>query len=78
MSKYKIRRIANNKTVIAQSGINEMTDIVSTKDVHSANPFVDKAIEIYKLDEDRATALKAKILKRGEFIVEPLSPSELL
>jgi len=45
MSKYKIRRIANNKTVIAQSGINEMTDIVSTKDVHSANPFVDKAID---------------------------------
>jgi hypothetical protein len=45
MSKYKIRRIANNKTVTAQSGINEMTDIVSTKDVHSANPFVDKAID---------------------------------
>jgi hypothetical protein len=45
MSKYKIRRIANNKTVIAQSGLNEMTDIVSTKDVHSANPFVDKAID---------------------------------
>jgi len=45
MSKYKIRRIATNKTVIAQSGINEMTDIVSTKDVHSANPFVDKAID---------------------------------
>jgi hypothetical protein len=45
MSKYKIRRIANNKNVIAQSGINEMTDIVSTKDVHSANPFVDKAID---------------------------------
>jgi hypothetical protein len=45
MSKYKIRRIANNKTVIAQSGINEMTDIKDTKDTHSSNPFVDMAID---------------------------------
>lgn len=44
MAKYKIRRIAD-KIVVSQSGINEMTDIVSTKDVHSANPFVDKAID---------------------------------
>ncbi len=44
MAKYKIRRIAD-KVVLSQSGINEMTDIVSTKDVHSANPFVDKAID---------------------------------
>jgi len=54
MSKYKIRRIANNKTVIAQSGINEMTDIVSTKDVHSANPFVDKAIDPKSIIEGTA------------------------
>lgn len=45
MAKYKIRRIADKKTVIAQAGINEMTDIVSTKDVHSANPFLDMAID---------------------------------
>jgi hypothetical protein len=45
MAKYKIRRIADKKTVIAQAGINEMTDIISTKDTHSANPFVDKAID---------------------------------
>ena len=44
MAKYKIRRIAD-KVVLSQSGINEMTDIVTTKDVHSANPFVDKAID---------------------------------
>jgi hypothetical protein len=44
MAKYKIRRIAD-KVVLSQSGLNEMTDIVSTKDVHSANPFVDKAID---------------------------------
>lgn len=45
MAKYKIRRIADKKTVMAQSGINEMTDIVSTKDTHAINPFVDKAID---------------------------------
>ena len=44
MSKYKIRRIAN-KTVISQSGINEMTDIVSTDIRHSINPFIDKALD---------------------------------
>jgi hypothetical protein len=45
MSKYKIRRIANNKTVLSQAGINEMTDFKDTRDEHSANPFVDKAID---------------------------------
>jgi hypothetical protein len=44
MAKYKIRRIAD-KIITSQSGFNEMTDIVTTKDVHSANPFVDKAID---------------------------------
>lgn len=44
MSKYKIRRIAN-KIVKSQSDINQMTDIVTTRDTHSANPFVDKAID---------------------------------
>ena len=46
MAKYKIRRIADKKTVLAQSGINEMTDIVSTKDPFgSLNPFTNKAID---------------------------------
>jgi len=45
MAKYKIRRIADKKTVIAQAGINEMTDIKDTKDTHSSNPFVDMAID---------------------------------
>ena len=45
MAKYKIRRIADNKTVIAQAGINEMTDIKDTKDTHSSNAFVDMAID---------------------------------
>jgi hypothetical protein len=45
MAKYKIRRIADNKIVIAQAGINEMTDIKDTKDTHSVNPFVDMAID---------------------------------
>jgi hypothetical protein len=34
-----------------------------------ASRIVDKAIEVYKLDTDRATQLKAKFLKRGEFQV---------
>ena len=46
MAKYKIRRIADKKTVIAQAGINEMTDIISTKDPFgSLNPFIGKAID---------------------------------
>ena len=46
MAKYKIRRIADKKTVIAQAGINEMTDIISTQDPFgSLNPFVSKAID---------------------------------
>ena len=34
-----------------------------------ATRIVDKAIEVYKLDEDRAAQLNAKFLKRGEFQV---------
>lgn len=45
MSKYKIKRIANKKPVIAQADINQMTDVVSTTDTHSANPFLDIAID---------------------------------
>ena len=44
MSKFKIRRIAN-KTVTSQAGINEMTDIVDTKEREKVNPFLDKAID---------------------------------
>jgi len=31
---------------------------------------VEKAIEIYKLDEDKANEMRAKFLKRGDFIVK--------
>ena len=34
-----------------------------------ASRIVDRAIEIYKIDEERAALLKAKFLKRGEFKV---------
>ncbi len=44
MAKYKIRRIAD-KTVLAQAGINEMTDITDTKERQKVNPFLDKAID---------------------------------
>jgi hypothetical protein len=33
---------------------------------------VEKAIEVYKLDEDRANEIRAKFLKRGDFIVKTL------
>lgn len=33
---------------------------------------VEKAIEVYKLDEDRANEMRAKYLKRGDFIVKTL------
>ena len=31
---------------------------------------VEKAIEFYKLDEDKANEMRAKFLKRGDFIVK--------
>ena len=45
MSKYKIRRVGDKKTVLAQAGLDEMTNIVDTKESHSANPFMDIAID---------------------------------
>jgi hypothetical protein len=65
-------------TMPAQTPLYIGTRLIETLWYAFATRIVDKAIEIYKLDEDRATALKAKILKRGEFIVEPLTPSGLL
>jgi hypothetical protein len=56
-------------TMPAQSPLHIGTRFIETLWYAFASRIVDKAIEIYKLDEDRATALKAKILKRGEFIV---------
>ena len=44
MAKYKIRRIAD-KTVLAQSGLNEMTDVTDTIERQKVNPFLDKAID---------------------------------
>ena len=37
-----------------------------------ASRIVDKAIDLYKLDPERAAELKAKFLKRGEYIVSIL------
>ena len=44
MAKYIIRRISN-KTVLSQAGINEMTDIIDTKERSSGNVFLDKALD---------------------------------
>jgi hypothetical protein len=38
-----------------------------------ASRIVDRAIEIYKVDEERAQELREKFLKRGEYKVEVLS-----
>ena len=45
MSKYKIRRVANSKTVVAQAGFDEMTNIVDTKDQSTVNAFADQAVD---------------------------------
>jgi hypothetical protein len=37
-----------------------------------ASRIIDKAIELYNLDEDRAKALKEKFLKRGDYHVRQL------
>lgn len=35
-----------------------------------ASRIVEKAIEVYKLDDEKANEMRAKFLKRGEFIVK--------
>ena len=35
-----------------------------------ASRIVERAIEVYKLDEEKANEIRAKFLKRGEFIVK--------
>lgn len=45
MAKYKIRRVISSKTVIAQAGFNEMTNIVDTKSGGGVNPFADQATD---------------------------------
>jgi len=45
MSKYIIRRVKNLKTVVAQAGFDEMTNIVDTKDQSSINQFADQATD---------------------------------
>ena len=45
MAKYKIRRVVSSKTVVAQAGFNEMTNIVDTKDESGVNAFADQATD---------------------------------
>jgi len=46
------------------------TSFVETLWYSLACRIVDKAIETYKLDEEKAAEIKAKFLKRGEFVVK--------
>jgi len=50
------------------------TRLIETLWYAYASRIVDKAIEIYKIEPDKAAELKNKFLKRGEFLVVPLSP----
>jgi len=50
------------------------TRLIETLWYAYASRIVDKAVELYKIEPDRAAELKAKFLKRGEFLVVPLSP----
>ena len=54
---------------MAQTPLHMGTRFIETLWYAFACRIVDKAIEVYKLDEDRAAQLKAKFLKRGEFQV---------
>jgi len=57
-----------------QTPLNIGTRFIETLWYAFATRIVDKAIDLYKLEPDRAAELKAKFLKRGEFVVMPLSP----
>jgi hypothetical protein len=50
------------------------TRLIETLWYAYASRIVDKAIEIYKIEPDKAAELKNKFLKRGEFLVVPSSP----
>jgi len=57
-----------------QSPLHIGTRLIETLWYSYATRIVDKAIDLYKLEPERAAELKAKFLKRGEFLVVPSSP----
>jgi hypothetical protein len=50
------------------------TRLIETLWYAYASRIVDKAIEVYKIEPDKAAELKSKFLKRGEFLVAQSSP----
>jgi hypothetical protein len=57
-----------------QSPLQIGTRLIETLWYAFATRIVDKAIDLYKLEPEKAAELKAKFLKRGEFLVLPSSP----
>jgi len=53
--------------------LNIGTRFVETLWYALANKIIDKAIELYKVDGEKADELRKKFLKRGEYRVEPLN-----
>jgi hypothetical protein len=61
------------KKIMPQTPIQLGTRFIETLWYALATRIVDRAIELYKVDEERAQELKAKFLKRGEYQVTVLN-----
>ena len=54
---------------IAQTNLEAGTTFIETLWFSYASRIIDKAIQVYQLDEEQAGAIKEKFLKRGDFAV---------
>ena len=54
---------------IAQTNLEAGTTFIETLWFSYASRIIDKAIQVYQLDDDQAIAIKEKFLKRGDFAV---------
>jgi len=54
---------------IVQTNLEAGTTFIETLWFSYASRIIDKAIQVYQLDEEQAGSLKEKFLKRGDFAV---------
>jgi hypothetical protein len=54
---------------IIQTNLEAGTTFIETLWFSYASRIIDKAIQVYQLDEEQAGSLKEKFLKRGDFAV---------
>ena len=68
--KIKLVSKSNFDYIILMTPLEVGSSFLETLWFSYACRIVEKAIEVYKLDEDKANEMRAKFLKRGDFIVK--------